>query len=288
MKKTSERDGEGSGAGFGTVLEDTSLLIEQQKLSKYARPVRDALSAYEFKGASSYSRLEFKRAWLQKLNYIHGVCRESATRSVGDVLDWISAKLTGHPKQKRRLQTCLDAITRFLELDGKAISGAAQLARLRAFCKASILTASEALGRMVTGEFRGTQCVRAEELPRELSDGSLDVAIPKCRRKKIRCAIHEFFASREATFAAIADRIDAEEDPSDQLKAISKAVRSAQKDPAHLCDSDNCGKLADAIIAVDGRDMAEFAANNDREWVTIASAMRKALVNPVKGTRVDP
>ena len=57
----------------------------------------------------------------------------------------------------------------------------------------------------------------------------------------------------------------------------------AQRDSTHLCDSKHCAKLADCIIAVDGKKMDVFAANNDKEWITIAKTMATPLVNPVTG-----
>ena len=39
--------------------------------------------------------------------------------------------------------------------------------------------------------------------------------------------------------------------------------------------------MSDALIAVDGLGMDEFAANNPKEWITIAAALGKPLINPV-------
>ena len=56
----------------------------------------------------------------------------------------------------------------------------------------------------------------------------------------------------------------------------------------HLCDNRHCARIADAIIAVDGRKVDEYAANNDKEWRLLARSMGKTLLNPVSGQRVDP
>ena len=275
-----------SSSPIATILVDTSLLIEQQKRSHYAHPVREALAPYRFRGASSYSKLEFKRAWLQRLAWIHSRCRQPGVEKVLDVQDAINHLLV-HSAQIRRVQTCMDAIYRFLEADGKSLSGRAQLARLRAHCKSAVLTGAEAIQQLVTGEFRGTRCVRAEEPPTEKPDGSLDVSIRRCTREDVRCAVDKFFEANKPLFMSIAAFVGGCEKPFDELLHMREHILIADGEPQHLCDSGHCAKLADALIAVDGKDMDEFAANNDREWVPIATAMKKPLVNPVKGTRYN-
>ena len=272
------------------VLVDTSLLIEQQKREKYAKPVRDVLKQYEFQGISSYSKLEFKRAWLQRLAYLHGVCRNPNVRGIPDVLDWLNRKLAYVPAQRRRLQTCLDQLSLFLDLSGTVVSPVAQLVRLKAHCKHAVLSSTEALSRLVTRnfEFHGTGCVRAEELPTEYPNGSLKVTIPFCKKEDIRCRMPEFFRKHIETLDAVAAYVDADVDASDEMGRMRDCIRAAKSDPTYLCERRNCGRLADAIIALDGKDMDEFAANNDAEWLPIAQVMAKPLVNPVKGTRTLP
>ena len=263
-----------------TVLVDTSLLIEQQKRRQLAQPVQDALSHYRFKGASSYSKLEFKRAWVQRLAYIHGISRRPGVASVADVFGAIN-KLLSNSWQRRRVQTCVEVILGFFESSGESLSGYAQLALLRAHCKAAALTSFGTLCSTVTGEFKGTGCVRAEQPPRENVDGTLDVTIRRCSRNEIHCTVHKFFESNQAFFLSVADYADQVEDASSELRNMSNHIRKAKVDSTHLCDDKHCSKLADALIAVDGKDMDVFAANNDKEWKPLASLMDKPLLNPV-------
>ncbi|MEE9294604.1 MAG: hypothetical protein V3W34_06560 [Phycisphaerae bacterium] len=265
---------------------DTSLLIEQQKRAEYAQPVCKALRRFRFKGTSSYSRLEFKRAWLQRLAYIHALCRRSDIHSVNDVFTKINRSLSSQ-WQLRHVKTCVDAIGRFLEIDDRAISSRAQLTRLKGYCKHAILASAETLERMVTHEFDGTQCARARERPVEQPDGSIDVAIRQCRPESIQCTVHNFFELHKQDFKAIARHAEEMDKASDELKKLAQHTRLALKDPVHLCDDRNCRRLADALIAVDGKDMEVYAANNDREWGPIATVMKKPLLNPVTGERHD-
>ena len=100
--------------------------------------------------------------------------------------------------------------------------------------------------------------------------------------------MHKFFSVNVRSFAAIAEAIDNSEMPSSELRRIAQTIRAASKDSKHLCDDKNCTGMADALIAVDGIKMNDFAANNPREWTTIAAALNKPLVNPVDGVRTDP
>ena len=250
-----------------------------------AEPVRRALSAYRFRGASSYSRLEFKRAWLQRAALLHRWCRLPDVSSPGDVLRLINKRLANHPAQKRRLQVCLDLMICFLNLKHPSLSPRVQLARLRAHCKHVVLGGAIALDEMVTGYFDGTGCSRAKELPTENPDGSLDVTIRNCNPSRIHCNVHSFFQRYRTLFIEIADQIQNTPTASDELVQIACHIRKAQEQSLHLCDNRHCAKLADALIAVDGKDMDEFAANNDREWVLLARALRKTLINPVVDKR---
>jgi hypothetical protein len=269
--------------GFGgTVLLDTSLLIELQKRDKYALPVRKAVSHFRFKGASSYSKLEFKRAWIREIAYIHTLCRDAGVRSIADVIDRINRRLAS-PHQRRRVQTCMEAFTAFFEFGKYALSDRAQLARLRSLCKTRVLEGAIALREAITSEFRGTECVRAEEPPTEHSDGSLNVTIRRCSPDRIQCRVHTFFSENEDHFAQLANEIDSNPGASQELKTMRDHIRLAQQEAIHLCDDKHCSKLADSIIAVDGKNMDVFAANNDKEWITIAKTMAKPLVNPVSG-----
>jgi len=264
----------------GTVLVDTSLLVELQKRNTSSQPVKDALSGFRFRGISSFSKLEFKRAWLKRLAYLHSLCRQPGVTRIADVSERLEKRLAHH-LQRRAVQTCFQALHAFLALEPDRISQTAQLARARQHFKHAVLASSYAIREAATGEFRGTACVRAEEPVRELADGSLDVVIRRCKPSEIRCAVHEFFESHRGVFQGIADGVDRAESPSAELCRIRDGLRKAADNPVHLCDDKNCASVGDAIIAVDGRDMDVFAANNDSEWHLLGQVLGKTLLNPV-------
>lgn len=268
-----------------TVLVDTSLLIEQQKGPRLAKPVRQALARFRFRGASSYSKLEIKRAWAKRLAYIHGLCQRSDVASILDVWEQFNKLLGAHPGNRRKVETCQQQLIAFLRDQPSTLSERAKLVRLRAHCKNAVLSLYEAVQETITGEFYGTKCVRAAEAPRECADGSLDVTIRRCKPEKIQCTVHTFFEEHREAFRAVARFVDQNSMSSEELRQMRDHIRKAERDPVHLCDDKHCCRLADMLIACDGKNMDTFAANNDREWIPIAEIMGKPLLNPVRDAR---
>ena len=200
----------------------------------------------------------------------------------------LNRRLGGNPWRQRMFQTCLEQLIAFLGIDKGPAADPAALIRLRSHCRNAILSASTAYYRMITAEFRGTGCSRAEEFPSAGPEGLLNLAIRKCSRDDKRCRVDEFFRENITHSLEIADYIGRVESASDELHGIREEILGAIDDAARLLDGRGCMRLADAMIAVDGREMDEFAANNDREWTTLAAALGKPLLNPVARTRQGP
>lgn len=265
------------------VLVDTSLLIEQLKRPKLAAPVKQALSGFRVQATSSYAKLQFKRAWIQRLCFAYNECIREDVTSIADLLARF-AKLIQNPFQKRRAQTCIEFVSKFLDLDKSIqVSDRARLQRMASFLKNSALSATQAFEELCAIEFKGTGCVRAEIRPTVAKNNELLIRIPKCSPRKIECRVHNFFDENTSEFSEIASRIDGAPNPSDELQEFKTLIESSKYDSKCLCDSRNCGALGDAIIAVDGKATDTFAANNDREWRLLATALKKDLLNPVTG-----
>jgi len=269
-----------------TVHIDTSLQIERCKAPKKASIVEQALKDFQFKATSSYARLEFKRAWLQRLLYLYSASKE--VNRLGELIGHISDKLGSHPGHRRRLNTCLQAIELFLSKIDEDLSTAAQLIRVRAHIRNAILGAYTWWDSSVTHEYNGTCCVRAYEKPKQLSGGRIDVSIPWCRRNEIKCNIHQFFEKNRKHFIAIKLAIkECGDNVSNELQNAKKIIEDVEKNPKYLCDNRNCSDLSDALIAIDGLDMDCFAANNDKEWILLSEVLDKHLINPVREAKTD-
>lgn len=265
-----------------TVQIDTSLIIEQQKSEAEAAPVRDALSGYVFRASSTYARKEFKRAWLQDLALLNKLARESA--DIGELLRKVETSV-GLPVARRRRSRCVSAISAFLSANSAA-SGDLPLnvlmARFCAHVREAVLGGYLAFERCVTHLHDGTGCVRSAERPSLAPDGSLDVRVRQCKRTSVRCVVHQFFTARRRAFETIEEHITKLGDAaSPELQKTARTIRTAAIDPQHLCASENCSAMSDALIAVDGLAMDVFAANNPREWTALAAALGKPLINPV-------
>lgn len=266
-----------------TVHIDTSLQIERCKAPTKSEPVEQSLKVFHFKSTSSYAKLEFKRAWLQRLLYLYSTSQE--VNRVDELIGSINDKLSSHSLHRRRLTTCFQAIESFLSKidESEKLSPAAQHIRVRSYIRNAILGAYPWWHSSTTHEYNGTGCVRASEQPNQRSSGKIDVSIPQCRRNKIECSIHQFFQKNKEQFIAIKVAIEAlGDEASEELQKAKKIIEDAKKNPECLCDNRNCGKLGDILIAIDGLYMDCFAANNDKEWVLLSKVLGKELINPVR------
>jgi len=264
-----------------TIHIDTSLQIERCKVQKKAQVVEQRLKEFGFKSTSSYAKLEFKRAWLQRLLYLYAASQN--IDRLDELIGYINHNLGAHPMHQRRLNTCLQAIESFLSKINESLSPAAQLTRLQSHIRNAILSAYLWWDSSITHEYNGTGCARAAEQPIELSVGKIDVSIPRCRRDNIKCSIHQFFEKNKEHFNAIKLKIEARVNiASKELQETQKIIEAAESNPEYLCDDRNCSKLGDVLIAVDGLGMDYFAANNDKEWLLLSEVLRKPLINPVR------
>ncbi len=264
-----------------TVHLDTSLQIERCKAVRKANPVIDFLRDFRFVSTSSYAKLEFKRAWLQRLAYLYSLSGE--VKTIGELSGVLADRLGSHPLHRRQLSTCLQAIEAFLLPTNDKISEAAQLARMRAHLRVAVLNAYSWWEASVTYEHNGTNCVRASEQPRISGGDKLDVSIPKCRRGTIRCRIHGFLQDNKEHLRAIKAEINRlGSNASDELKDAKAVLDAFEDDPEKVCQDNICAKLGDILVAIDGINIGSFAANNDKEWVPLAQALQKRLLNPLR------
>ena len=207
-----------------TVHIDTSLQIERCKARKKAQVVEDRLKDFRFKSTSTYAKLEFKRAWLQRLSYLY-----SASQTVSrtdELIGYINDRLGAHPLHHSRLTTCLQAIESFLSRINEDLSPKAQLIRLRNHIRYAILGAYAWWDSSITHEYDGTGCTRATEHPKQLASEKIDVSIPLCKPHNIQCTIHEFFEKNKNYFREIRVAIESLGDnASKELKETKRIMQ---------------------------------------------------------------
>jgi hypothetical protein len=267
-----------------TVHIDTSIQIERCKAPAKSNIVEQALEPYRFKSTSTYAKLEFKRAWLQRLAYIYSACFE--VKRFDELLGYINDRLGSHQGHARRLTTCIQAIESFLAKTQGSLTPTALLVRFRSHVRKGIMGAYAWWDWSTTHQYHGTECRRAIEEPKILPNGKIDVSIPKCQRGKTCCGFQIFFEDNKQEFMKLKHAIEKHGEPiSNEIKVWRDTIKDIEKNPLFLQDSKTCTKLGDAIIAIDGLDIECFAANNDREWKFLAKVFAKELLNPVRGTR---
>lgn len=264
-----------------TIHIDTSLQIERCKEPKKARIVEQRLKDFGFTSTSSYAKFEFKCAWLRDLVYLYSASHK--VRRVEQLIGYVNDRLNAHPVNRRRVNRCLEAIVAYLSRVPGELSYAAAFLRLRTHILEAIISAYPWWEQSTYHEYDGTGCVRANEQPKRRAGGFLDMSIPQCRVKNIKCTVHQFFEKNKELFIAIKFAIESlGKNASKELQKAKKIIENAEKKPENLCDDSNCRKLGDILIAIDGFDMDYFAANNDKEWELLSQVLGKELVNPVR------
>lgn len=265
-----------------TVLIDTTLQLEQQKIKPRPTVVETALSGFHFRAASSYSRLEAKRAWVQRLAYIHTESKQ--VDSIPQLLDRITRKLGSHPGHRRRLTTSIEAISSYSERLKGSMSGHAAMERFRYLIVDAVLSLNTWWDRSIHHEFDGTKCVRAKEFPTfDLRTETIQAGIARCVRSKIQCNIHNFRSNNAANFEKIIDSVSGchhGADKSPELVAAAAILEASKVDATHLCDDGVCAKIGDCLITVDGLKMSHFASTNAREWGPLARTFDRVFLNP--------
>jgi hypothetical protein len=175
---------------------DTTAHFNRQSTRQEVREEIDRLiSSVRITGTSTYSRLEFKRSFVQDLAYLHGKLRQF--RSLRAAFGHLSRL---QPRQHRKLSRVLAHLERFYQ-DAPGGERETVEAILLAI-EANALTVMEWFDESVDYVADGTGCVRSKEIPR-LIRGHLDVAVRSCRVEDVRCRIHRFFVENRPTFGRI-------------------------------------------------------------------------------------
>ena len=185
--------------------------------------------------------------------------------------------------QKNRMTRCLEILEKRLGEVPQTVSLGDALLRLREHISLAILNSQAYWDRRVHHHFDQTGCVRALIKPRRQANDLIIFTVPRCKRSDIRCKINKFFISEQQTFITVKNAIDSLGDKaSDQCKQASIELAKAVSDPERLCEDKNCARLGDILIAADSGSVSTLAANNDKDWIPIANALGKQLINPCR------
>jgi hypothetical protein len=260
---------------------DTSIQMERCKHSSKADPANSYVRSLKVSTTSTYARIEFFRAWVQRLAYLHAILMDA--KDLGDVFRLLEDRLVD-PRHQRQFKTSFQALTASMEVsESQSLSAKAALIRTRKHLQEMVMGWSAWWQNSVTSTYDGTACVRATVQPRVRSSGHLDVTVHQCRRDSIECCIDKFFVRYQDQFSAVVTEISRISESSKSLKEAAVEVAKAMNDPQHLCDDRVCRNIGDLIIAIDSGSVQLLVANNHRDWAPISRALQKNLVNPCRG-----
>ena len=252
-------------------LDTTAHFNRQSTRQEVREEIERLVSSVQITGTSTYSRLEFKRSFVQDLAYLHGKLREFG--SLGAVFDHLSRL---QPQQHRKLSRVLVHLGKFYQ---HAPGGERETVEaILLAIEANALTVMEWFDEGVDYVADGTGCVRSKDVPR-LIRGHLDVAVKNCRVEDVRCRIHRFFEENRLAFGRITAEIDSlqDVDRTEELVATRQIIRQALINPGMLCDDRVCRRLGDALIAVDSKGFPSIASSNLREFRVLCAALRIVL-----------
>jgi hypothetical protein len=258
---------------------DTTVMLEQFKAEPRPSKVERNLEKFKFRSTSTYARYEYNRTWVKDMAYLYA--RAGQVAGIHELYGEIGRSFQGG--QKNRMTRCLEILEKRLGEVPQTVSLGDALLRLREHISLAILNSQAYWDRRVHHHFERTGCVRASIKPRREASGLIIFAVPHCKRSDIRCKINEFFISERQTFITVKSAIDRLGDKaSDQCKQASVELAKAVSDPERLCEDKNCAQLGDVLIAVDSGKVTTLAANNDKDWIPIANALDKQLINPCR------
>ena len=252
---------------------DTSIQISRKSGDETeTSKIEDFLNQHNFLCTSSYVRLEFKQSFIQDLRFLHRELffEKSFIRVFSRV-----RRMNAHPGHKRKITNILTALlgwvakTKSFHSDDNLDKDLAEhielylelvLENIWNWFEKSVIHISDCTG-----------CLRAKEPPKKKMN-VFDVRVGKCKSTKIRCKLNKFFKEKEKEFNGIKDYIrkldESEKKNPKELEGLALTIEEGLKSPDVLCETQNCRKLGDALIAVEAKHFKKlFTKDTDQAKV---------------------
>ncbi|GAX59107.1 hypothetical protein SCALIN_C01_0038 [Candidatus Scalindua japonica] len=235
---------------------DTSIQVSRKSSDENEiNKINDILDKCDFICTSSFVQLEFKQSYIQDLVYLHKILVNEKTFS-GAFLR--TKKLNAHPDHRRKISNLLDAMGQFFANTNSFSSEdnfdkeiAEQMVIYLEIIIEDIWDWFESDVKHVSED---TGCVRSKVPPKK-KGRYFDARIQKCKSEKIHCKLNKFFEEKQDAFKAILDYIksldDSEKKKPGELNKIVLTIEEGLKNPDNMCNSDQCKRLGDALIAVE-------------------------------------
>jgi hypothetical protein len=242
------------------------------------------LGLFSWKGSSTYSQTEYGNVILATAQYCLRKLRE--LQSVAGLMEHVNHVLTPqHHKYKTWTFSLIRTLGRSEEERTRRTD--ASLRRLLKFGTSAIAA------RCDTPLADGTKCHWGKTGLQRRRDGEYVWKTPNCKSSNRACNVDGFFVENRESFQAIKKEIDALDADliTDELAQFSQVIGEALENPTVLLDyGRGCKLLADAIIAVDGRDYRNFVTQNYKESQVLTKVFGQRCYylpnNPEDGVQV--
>jgi len=242
------------------------------------------LGLFSWKGASTYSKVEYGNVILAAAQYYLRKLRE--LESVRRLQEHISHVLPPHQREKRTWAFSLVQTLGRTEKDRTRRAEASLRRLLKLGTKAVDARCDSPLAD-------GTSCHWGKTGLRRRRDGDYTWKTPNCRSSNRACNVDGFFVEHRQTFESIKREIDALEADmlTDELRQFSRVIGEALDNPSILLDYDHgCKLLADALIAVDSKGYRSFATQNYKESQVLTKVLGQRCYylpnNPERGVQI--
>lgn len=242
---------------------DTSIQISRKGFDgTEINKIKDILNEYDFVCTSSFVQLEFKQSYIQDLVYLHRTLVIEKTFS-GAL--YVTKNLNAHPGHNRKISNLLTSLC-ICFAGTKAFSCEDDFDKVLAekialYLEIIIEDSWDWFERDVAHISKETGCIRSKVPPIKKAK-YFDARIKKCKSEKIHCTLNKFFEKNKDAFNAILDHIksldDSEKKKPSELNKIVLTIENGLKNPDNMCNSDQCKRLGDALIAVEAKHFEEL------------------------------
>lgn len=266
-------------------LETTIMIDRLCKGIETKRRVEQVLTKYRKSYTSRYTKMEFKKGFLQNLIYLHGKIVQC--NNLNEVFSAIS-KLSVTP-QKNKLRTILESISVFykniwskkpseiIETYGDITIDEYLKNNAESFLDRLIRKSWKEFDNVVDETINPTNCFIDMEDPRKI--GRIYDNTPRtCDKSKLRCGCREFFNRNSQKFSAIREKLKVLPNPDNEtvnrIRSLKKILRVSNRE----IRSQDCWYCGDAIMAVEAPNGADVFNNNPMHYIPICEAIKKRSV----------
>lgn len=258
---------------------DTTVIIDLFSVNNTkVQQRRQTLTQYNQKITSTYVKMEFKRAHIQRtLVYLLNLFNQE--KDLGEIKSRID-KLQGYHKQQ--YARCAERLAYFFSWLSNEKTGERTVAeiaheKIPNYLRRMISWHWSRFEKEIDTITDGTSCVLAKIAPLRVGN-TFDVTLKKCKSTNIQCKIVEFLRTNCSDFERV--KIMLENLPSrdqEQTKMLNSLNHILIR-YEHISDQRHCWDCSDAIIAIEAPNGSTVMSSNTRHFSPICNALGKTHI----------